>query len=189
MERIGYYFKNALALKSGISNIDFCEGKILHFREKDYVENLKNTIQPICAGILMTKSGKILTIQKDDNSIGQNSLEKHKTLLFVGGHLNYLDRDYNASNTFLNGARREIKEELGLDIFLNCEEVLKSFIVYIPSSQKTAKHLGVMHTLLLDDEFQPSFCEGKANFIDIDKALKLDNLEDWSKSIAQEIAI
>lgn len=189
MEKIGFYYTAALKLKSGINNVDICNSHVLHYGYRDEVEESTNTVQPICTGALITKDGKILTIQKTDKSVGKISPEKHKTLLYVGGHLDLKDKDYITTNAFMNCARREIKEELDVDIYKNCDEILKTFAVYCPTTTKSAKHFGVIHTIILNEEFEPHFTDGKAEFVPIAKLSQVDNLEDWSKYIIDEIKL
>ncbi len=190
MEKIGFYYKTAIKLQTGINDINICDKHILHFDERSKVEEMNNAVQPVCAGILLTKSGKILTLRKSDKNVGkENSPEKRKTLLYVGGHLDKVDKDFSNTTALLNGTRREIKEELGIDIYMNCEAYLKSYIIYQQTELKTSQHFGAMHTILLEEEFEPKFTDGKAEFVDIAKVKQNPNLEDWSKYILKEINI
>lgn len=188
MEKIGFFYKAAIKLKNGINDIELCDNHILHFDNRDKVEEMNNVVQPVCAGILLTNTGKILMLNKSKD-LGKTSPEKRKTLLHVGGHINQKDKDYSNTTSLLNGARREIKEELGIDIYMNCEAYLKSFTIYEPTNIQLSKHFGAMHTILLKEEFEPKFTDGKAQFIDIDKIKQIPNLEDWSKYIINEIKL
>jgi len=188
MEKIGFYYKTAIKLQTGINDINICDKHILHFDERSKVEEMNNAVQPVCAGILLTKSGKILTFRKSDKNVGkENSPEKRKTLLYVGGHLDKVDKDFSNTTALLNGTRREIKEELGIDIYMNCDAYLKSYIIYQQTDLKTSQHFGAMHTILLEEEFEPKFIDGRAQFVDIDKAKQIPDLKDWSKYIIDEI--
>lgn len=189
MEHIGFYYKAAIKLQQGINNIELCNDHVLHFGSRDEVEELDNAVQPICTGILLTKDNKILTVHKTNKSVSKNSPEKQKTLLYIGGHLDMVDKDCIPTTAFLKGAKREIFEELGIDIFQNCNKILKSYAIYNPTSTKLSKHFGVMHTLLLNEEFEPHFTDGKAEFVPIAKLSQVDNLEDWSKYIIDEIKL
>lgn len=187
MEKIGFYYKAAIKLQTGISDINICDKHVLHFDYRDKVEEMDNAVQPVCAGILLTKSGKVLMVNKSVKDLGKTSPEKRKTLLHVGGHLEQKDKDYSNTMALLNGTRREIKEELGIDIYMNCEAYLKSYAIYQPINLQLSKHFGAMHTILLEEEFEPKFTDGRAQFIEIDKAKQIPNLEDWSKYIIDEI--
>ena len=85
-----------LNLKSGLNKINLDNSSIL-FGDREFVEQLKSFVQPICAAMILTKNGKILTINKTATSTGKISPEKDKTLLYVGGHLDISDKNEDSN--------------------------------------------------------------------------------------------
>ena len=185
MEKIGYIHKNNLAFTNGLNSIDILKETEIHYGFRDIVEEQNDIIQPICAGVIITKDNRILSINKTSKSTSNNSPEKNKTLLYIGGHLDISDTSNSNIQTFINGMKREISEELGLEI--KDDEIKNPILTYTPISEKSTKHLGVIFLIIIQNEFNLSFTDGNCKFIDISSVYKITNLESWSEIILKEI--
>ena len=115
MEKIGFIKKEETNLLHGLNSIEKLI-KPIEFDDREVVEERNDVVQPVCAGVVMTKSGKILTVNKTAKATGKISPEKDKTLLYVGGHLGFEDIAGDVVTTFKNGMKREILEELNFEI-------------------------------------------------------------------------
>ena len=126
-----------------------------------------------------------MIINKNSKSTGKISPEKNKTLLYVGGHLDISDMSYSNIQTFTNGMKREIAEELGLEV--KDVETNNPILTYTPISEKSAKHLGVIFPIVIEKSFDTTFTDGKCKFVDIDSLNNITNFESWSEIILNEI--
>ena len=185
MEKIGYINKNNLNLANGLNSIDVLKEIEIQYESRDIVENQNDTVQPVCAGIIITKNNQILIINKNSKSTGNKSPEKDKTLLYIGGHLDITDTSKSNLQTFANGMKREIEEELGLKIDIN--SVQTPILTYTPISEKSAKHLGIIFPIIIENSFDTTFTDGKCKFVDIDSLDNITNFESWSEIILKEI--
>ena len=185
MEKIGYINKNNLNLANGLNSIDVLKEIEIQYESRDIVENQNDTVQPVCAGIIITKNNQILIINKNSKSTGNKSPEKDKTLLYIGGHLDITDTSKSNLQTFANGMKREIEEELGLKIDIN--SVQTPILTYTPISEKSAKHLGILFPIIIENSFDTTFTDGKCKFVDIDSLDNITNFESWSEIILKEI--
>ena len=184
MEKIGYINKNNLNLANGLNSIDVLKEIEIQYESRDIVENQNDTVQPVCAGIIITKNNQILIINKNSKSTGNKSPEKDKTLLYIGGHLDITDTSKSNLQTFANGMKREIEEELGLKIDIN--SVQTPILTYTPISEKSAKHLGILFPIIIENSFDTTFTDGKCKFVDIDSLDNITNFEPWSEIILKE---
>ena len=185
MEKIGYINKGNLNLTSGLNSIDRLKNVKVQYGYRDIVEDRIDVIQPVCAAVIITKDNKILTINKNSKSTGKISPEKNKTLLYVGGHLDSSDESTSNMETFTNGMKREITEELGLEV--KTFEVNSPILTYTPISEKSAKHLGIIFPIFIEKSFDTTFTDGKCKFVDIDSLNNITNFESWSEIILNEI--
>ena len=185
MEKIGYINKNNLNLANGLNSIDVLKNIEIQYGYRDIVEERRDVVQPICAGVVITKNNKILTINKNSKSTGKKSPEKDKTLLYIGGHLDIADISKSHLQTFANGMKREIEEEIGLKI--NENSVQTPILTYTPISEKSAKHFGIIFPIIVQKDFNTSFTDGKCKFIDMENVCTINNLESWSEIILKEI--
>ena len=183
-ENIGYFYKEDLSLNMGLNDIAQLNRRLL-FADREFVENLSSCVQPIAAGIVMTKTGKILTVNKTKKSTGGVSPERDKTLLYVGGHISMEDEGQNTLETLIFGMKREINEELNIEIEDN--QIKKPFLVYTPTSLKSSKHMGVLFPVVIEKECDLKFTDGKCMFIPFEKVREIENLEDWSSIVYKEI--
>ncbi len=183
MEKIGYFNVAKSNIKSGLNKLeDLCIE--LNFGDRDVVEAMDGVVQPICAGCILTASGKILVVNKSAKSTGEISPEKDKSLLYVGGHLDkedFIDQSFH--DTFLQGMQREIFEELGIKV----NTKFKPLVVYTPITEKSQKHVGIIFPIILEKEFEPKFTDGKTKFIEFSQLSEIRNFESWSNIIAREL--
>ena len=186
MEKIGYIDKDNLNLTSGLNSIDRLKDIEIQYGYRDIVEDRIDVVQPICAGVIITKDNQILIINKNSKSTGKTSPEKNKTLLYVGGHLDVFDMSNSNIQTFTNGMKREILEELGLEV--KDVETNNPILTYTPISEKSAKHLGIIFPIVIEKSFDTTFTDGKCKFVDIDSLNNITNFESWSEIILNEIA-
>ena len=158
---------------------------VIKFGFRDIVEEKDDVVQPICAGVMITKNKQILIINKNKKATSENSPEKNKTLLYVGGHLDISDTSQSNLQTFIAGMKREIAEEMGIEIEKSC--ILKPILTYTPINKKSAKHLGIIFPVIIDNSFDTTFTDGKCKFVDIDSLERINNFESWSLIILEEI--
>ena len=184
MENIAFVKKEKLNLKNGLNSLGQFENVKVQFGNRDHVEKLNDCVQPVCAGILLTTNNKILVLKKTSKSTGKVSQEKNKSLLYVGGHLDKTDTNSSNLKMFENGMKREILEELGL--ILPEISITNPYVVYSPTTEKSAKHIGIIFPIVVE-EFTPEFADGKAKFMDINDAKNLNNLEEWSKILLENL--
>ena len=185
MEKIGYIDTSNLILTSGLNSIDRLKDIEIQYGYRDIVEDRIDVVQPVCAGVIITKDNQILIINKSSKSTGKISPEKNKTLIYVGGHLDIFDNSNSNIQTFTNGMKREILEELGFevkDIGIN-----NPILTYTPISEKSAKHLGVIFPIVIEKSFDTTFTDGKCKFVDIESLDHITNFESWSEIILNEI--
>ena len=185
MEQIGFIEKNNLNLLNGLNSFDILSNLKIKFGDRDLLEQSNNTIQFICAGVVLTKNNQVMIINKHRSSTGNNSPEMGKTLLYVGGHLDILDFSKDNYETFVNGMKREIFEELNLEI--NDANIKQPFLTYTPTTEKSAKHLGIIFPVIIDKPFETNFTDGKCKFVSINSLHKIKNFESWSQIISSEL--
>ena len=58
---------------------------------------------------------------------------------------------------------------------------------YTPTTEKSAKHVGVIFPVVIEKEFDVKFSDGKCKFIEINKLKDIKNLEPWSELIAKNV--
>lgn len=185
-ELIGYFYKESLNLQLGLNDLEKLKQSKILFAERWFVEELLTCVQPVCAAMIVTKTGKILAVNKSSKSTGKFSPEKDKTLLYVGGHLDISDEKDDIFETFKSGLKREVHEELCLNL---SDKLIKNpVVVYTPTGAKSSIHMGIIFPVVLEKELETSFTDGKCKFVDIKEVSKIDNLEEWSKIAFKEIS-
>ncbi len=181
MEKIGYIKKCDLTLKDGINHISQLNNSTILYGYRNCIEQRNDVIQPVCAGVILTQDNQILTFRKHPNTTSENSPEKNKTLLYIGGHIDLEDSEQTNDATFINGLKREIIEELGIEI--NDTAISQPVITYTPSTEKSARHFGVIYPVFIEKTIDLDFSDGTCQFISLDRLEQLPNLEGWSKLI------
>ena len=202
MERIGYFVQNreikgVLAQKNVYQYEELREIlQDVKFDMRDVVEDNNEFIQPIPIAIISNKQkNKVLVIKKNKNAVSNNSPEKDKILLYIGGHTRMEDLIGDNSKDFLalcrSTLKREIKEEIGISLALN---EIEPFMIYSKDNPKSKLHLAVCFFVLLDDEgvklrLDPQELvqnKGKSKsgrFMSIEEICNETELESWSKTI------
>lgn len=165
MEKIGYINKSCLFLKNGLNLIEKLKDVEIQYGYRDIVEKRGDIVQPVCAGVIITKDNKILIVNKSAKLTGKKSPEKDKTLLYVGGHLDISDIANSNMITFANGMKREILEETGHNV--KDLEINEPILIYTPKTANSAKHLGAVFPLMIEKTFDITFTDGKCKFVDL----------------------
>ena len=161
MERIGYIspsndFYACMTEKRVIhcekDSVDQMLGE-LKFGLRSEVEENKSVIQPVPILVLTDKTKKmVLVVKKKKEAVSDDSPEKDKLLLYVGGHSRYEDCTEKTADNILAICRytlqREVKEEIGIS--LSFDEI-EPFLIYTPDSPKSKKHLAVCFVVERDD--------------------------------------
>jgi len=190
----------AMLVSEGI--IEFSKLESLHkrlvFKNREDVEKDDSLIQLLPIAVITNrKKDKVLLIRKNNHAVSEMSPEKGKMLLYVGGHSRREDCPNNGEGDLLKickgTVKREIKEELGVSVALRNS---KPFLIYIPDSDKSRKHLAVCFVIIQDEDtyFKPDPHElvqkkGKTvsgKFLDIQE-LRTKDLEPWSIEILKSV--
>lgn len=202
MERIGYFElsdnkKNFLTTKNIFSHEEMEMLRLdIKFDLRKRVECDANLIQPIPVAVITNKErNKILAIKKNKNAVSNDSPEKDKLLLYIGGHSRYEDMTEITSQDILSVCRstlkREIKEEIGISIALNDIEPI---YIYSNDNDRSKKHLAVCFIVPIDEEgvkFRLDSQElvlnkGKSKsgrFLTLEELKKEQEFERWSEII------
>lgn len=206
MERIGF-FKLSKDEWSQISQKRIYEYSELSnvlphikFDLREKVEDSDDSLQPIPIVVITNQEhSKVLTIKKSPKAVSNDSPEKDKLLLYVGGHTRFEDFTDINSDDFLTickyTLRREVKEEIGISLAFNNTE---PFFIYTPDSAKSKRHIGIcfvvelnIDTLKLRLDPQELLLNKGASksgrFQDVGALDKLnDELESWSIEILKK---
>jgi len=186
METVGYIKKNKINVKNGLNDFEILKNIEILYGSRDEIEDNCDCIQFICAGVIITRDNRILIVNKSKKSTSSHSPEKDKTLLYVGGHLDFADKDNSNLQTFINGMKREILEETGYNV---TDVNINPILIYAPTNDKSAKHLAIIFPIIIDSGFDNNFSDGKCKFVDIATLKQKNNLESWSEIIAEEFVI
>lgn len=202
MERIGYLerseeLNNLLSAKK-VFNYDELKDVMLpiKFDLRDKVEKETELLQPIPIAVITNKEkDRVLVIKKNKNATSDNSPERDKILLYVGGHSRYEDSTEMTSRDFMSICRsalkREIKEEIGISVALND---ITPFIIYTQTREQSRKHMAVCFLVMLDengvklrlDSNELIINRGKSKsgrFLTFDEICNEAELEEWSEII------
>lgn len=203
MEKIGC-FKNNKELESALRENKFIEYTELEqrlpkleFALRKKIEEDNSYIQPIPVAIISNKDkSELLVIKKNKNAVSNDSPEKDRHLLYVGGHTRFEDKIEAHSKDFISVCkmtlRREIKEEIGVSLALND---IVPFFIYTPSTEKSSKHLAVCFFVTVNSEdiklkldpIELVLNKGKSKS---GRFVKLDEidfpLEEWSQIILEK---
>jgi predicted NUDIX family phosphoesterase len=165
-------------------------------------------IHPIVYAVVFNEDSQVLVYKRPDKGEGENRLAGNMSC-GIGGHIELDDQDTDSDETyeFLATANialdRELAEELRLE--LPTEEVDLVFsmpegLIYDTSNEVGKVHLGLMYCIEIENNDTLEILEpGRVDesieapaFMDIEEALALPNLENWSKIaltfLAQEFA-
>jgi predicted NUDIX family phosphoesterase len=157
-ERIAYFKSSEIKIPSEEMYFDF--GRFardtpqINFEHRVAVENDALVTQPVAIALIKdTNENKVLVGIKAKRLLRQNSPERDKTLFWFGGHVRKEDThgkngDDRAVISILKEAlRREIKEELDLDVAINSEPTI---CIWDKTSESGRKHLAFVFVLEMD---------------------------------------
>lgn len=201
IEKIGIVEKsdklNELLGEGGIFDFADVEEALgtMFFEARDTAEKSSDYIQPIpIAMIVSKKKDKVLIIKKNPKAVTDDSPEKGKNLVYIGGHARFEDSTDIMDNNFLeickSTLKREVKEEIGISVALND---ISPFVVYATDSERSKKHLGIcfiveqdieeLHLTLDSTELvQKKGLSKSGSFLPVED-LRNDDLESWSRMI------
>ena len=185
MEKIGFIEKEKISLQDGVNSIEVLENVEIKYGDRDLIENRNDVIQPICAGVVMTQDKQVLIVNKNKNSTSEESPERNKTLLYVGGHLDISDKVESNLQTFISGLKREILEEI--ELMIKDDEIASPILVYNNTPEKASKHLGIIFPVIIEKSIDVSFADGKCRFVDMSSLSSMKNLASWSEIVLEEI--
>lgn len=160
VEKIGYFTPTSKQV------VKLSEHRIMSFDEKEIsemankiqfglrheIEKNVKYIQPIPIAVITNKErDKILTIKKTPKAVTNDSPEKDKLLVYIGGHSRLEDTTEISSSNFLSICKytlqREVKEEIGISLALN--DIIP-FVIYTPDSEKSKKHIAICFLIEID---------------------------------------
>ena len=198
MEKIGY-LDNKTTVQDNFNNtniVPFSKDISLSkmkFGIREKVETNSNWIQPIPIAVITNESkDRVLIIKKNNKAVSDDSPEKGKELIYVGGHTRYEDmiNETDFLSVCKTTLKREIKEEIGISIAL---EGLVPYLIYSKSSDKSQKHMAICFIVTIDESsvklrLDPNELitkKGKSKsgrFESIEQIMDFD-LEEWSTII------
>lgn len=122
-----------------------------------WLETDEKFLQLIPYTLIMSRNGQVLAYSRTSKG-GEGRLHDKVSVGF-GGHINVLDLVYNMEgyisldSTVYNSTKRELHEEISTDIC--SEEVTEEIgLLYDPSDEVGRVHLGVVQTLLIDENVE-----------------------------------
>lgn len=170
----------------------------IKFVDRIMAENDDLYLQPIPIAVITNKDKtKVLVIRKKNTSVSQQSEEKNRDLIYVGGHSRYEDYTKDSNEDFFelckSTLKREIKEEIGISVAINR---VKPFLIYKPNSDRSRKHIAICFVIKqdLDTNFRLDSDElvmrkGKSksgSFQDVSD-INISELESWSIEIMKKV--
>ena len=202
MEKIGYFNVDASLAEQikggGIFRFKDIESylPVLKFDLRENVENKENYLQPIPMVVITNNErNSVLVIRKNKNAVSENSPEKDKMLVYIGGHSRFEDTTEKTSKDFLSicrkTLRREVKEEVGISVALND---IEPFCIYAADTEISQRHIAICFIVEQDstvklrlDSEELVLKRGKSksgSFIPLDELKKYENnMEIWSRLI------
>lgn len=161
------------------------------------------TILQLIPYVVVIKNNKILSYERKGG--GEGRLEAMRSI-GIGGHVNVEEVSFKVTdgnlaiswNTVLNGAARELEEEIGIPFTTSIKSLKEVGIVYTPSDCGNGKkrvgprvgevHLGIVYSIRLKDDksgkILPKESEGLVNPMFLDgRPANIDAYETWSRMI------
>lgn len=156
--------------------------KGVSYKIREYVENDENYVQLI-PYVTLTDAGKFLAYNR--GSKGGESRLANKWSIGVGGHVNPCDGclfEKPSWSILVEAAKRELKEEINLD--LQDGHIATSFrgLIYDPSNSVGRVHLGFHFEIELLDPTVVKTIPGELEWKTVEELNKL-NLETWSRIV------
>lgn len=159
------------------------------FHDRDEAEK-DQTMKQIIPYFILVSDGKVLTYTRGKEG-GEDRLHDQLSI-GIGGHIEDTD-DTEPFFAYANGAKREIKEEVGIE--LNHDELQKTIsgFVYNPNDPVGLVHMGVVHIISLNPTEASVVmlnCESSMvdpKWVEITDFMQDDNLytslEGWSRFV------
>jgi predicted NUDIX family phosphoesterase len=124
----------------------------LEFDFRENVENSEN-IQPVPIAVITNEEKtKVLVVQKKSQSLGPDSPEFNKSLLYVGGHIRKEDdTSWDFFQISKNAIERELEEEVGVPIKIE-RYIDIPYLIYDDSDPRSRKHLAICYIGITDFE-------------------------------------
>lgn len=168
---------------------------------RDEIESNDEYVQPIPILVITNKErNKIFVVKKRKNSVSNDSPEKNKLLVYLGGHSRKEDsfgkRDLSLFNITKQSLKREIKEETGLD-YIPPESDSNPSCIWLRDHIKSKKHLAILYIWEVDfsitgikldsNEFMVSGNTISGSVMSLSEITKREKeLENWSKVILRD---
>jgi thymidylate kinase len=202
MEKVGYFIpSDEIREKLNSKRIFEFNELVSHIRLKfdlrETVENADNSIQPLPIAVLASENmEKVFVIKKAKKATSNDSPEKDKMLLYIGGHSRLEDSTENTAKDLLAIFKytlcREIKEEIGVELALNN---INPFWIYTPDNPKSTRHIALCFLIKVDDAtlkirldseelVQNKGTSKSGRFHLIQEIVDSESLESWSETIA-----
>ena len=170
---------------------------VINFERRDVVEKNNDFLQILPIAVVTNNNNEVLVVKKKDNACSDDSPEKGKLLLWVGGHMRATDC-ISTEEDFLDVCKstlsRELEEELGIS---KSFDGITPSIIYTPNSPKSSKHLAVCFGIKIDNttrlkldpyelvQRKGSSPSGRFFTTDDLRKIKIEDLEDWSINILE----
>jgi predicted NUDIX family phosphoesterase len=170
------------------------------------VESDDQKVQPLPIVVITNKErNRVLLVKKNKDSVSNNSPEKNKNLLYLGGHIRQEDEYQTKSKEMLDIIRlslhREVKEEVNISI-VPSEKQEDIFCIWNRDNPKSSRHLAVCYIFEIDfdttkfqlakDEFMVASNSKSGKVIAIEEIRKMnteapDGFEAWSRVIMEKV--
>lgn len=166
-------------------------GKIASFIDRDLVEEDENWLQ-IIPYITFISNESVLTYRR----AGSEKRLDGKVSIGIGGHVNIDDDPDHPFLAFLQGAAREIKEEVGMDMPLDPLKDRIAGLIYDPSNPVGRVHLGVSIIIRVPEDIAQRMINDAADDMhapawvpikDFSATFATDPVETWSRFVFSEI--
>ena len=161
MEKIGCVTPSVSSLSElAQQRVTFCKKNelreylgALSFDLRSEVEANENLVQPIPIAVFTnTERKQVLMVKKRKEVVSNDSPEKDRILLYVGGHSRAEDSTERTSGDTLAICRytiqREVKEEIGITVSF---DRIDPVIIYTPDTPKSKQHIAVCFVVERDD--------------------------------------
>ena len=122
----------------------------LHFINRNIVDAEDITIGSLLPQIIpsvavQAPDGKFLTYARNGN---ERRLHGNRSLT-IGGHIDVTDYSYSMRDTIVDGANREVREEIGIRSYLDLDDFQE--VIYLPVDNVSKVHVGLFTILPIKD--------------------------------------
>ena len=164
---------------------------VAHFMDRAAAEVDPSFKQVIPYCVLTNSNGKIFAYRRTKKG-GENRLHEMWSI-GVGGHINPCDGSLAGQSLYDAALRREIREEVGIELRENITEAAPELaLIYDPSNEVGKVHFGVVHLvpvnpadLKIED---PALADGVWKSLDEIRQLAGEGkLENWSNLVVRKL--